>query len=155
MTYQCEIQEFPSRPTLTIRTRTSIETLPEVIGKSLEAIVGRLCQVGENPVGPPFVAYYNMDMQDLDIELGFPVSRTLSGEGEIQESEIPAGKFAFCIHTGPYNEIEPAYHALSAWVKEQGFKASGAAYEFYLNDPAEIPPEALQTQIAFPVEVRS
>ena len=152
MTYQCEIQEFPTRPTLSIRTRTTIERLPEVIGKSFAAIGQAIGRTGEFPAGPPFAAYYNTDMQDLDVELGFPVSHMLPGAGDVQASEIPAGKFALCIHVGPYNEIETAYHALTAWVKEKGHKTSGVAYEFYLNDPAEIPPEALQTQIAFPLE---
>jgi effector-binding domain-containing protein len=155
MTYQCEIQEFPARPTLSIRTRTNIEGLPEVISTSFAAIGKAMGQNGERPAGPPFAAYYNMDMQDLDVELGFPVSRSLPGAGDIQASEIPAGKFAACVHIGPYNEIEPAYQALSTWIEEQGYKTSGVAYEFYLNDPAEIPPEALQTQIAFPLEERS
>ena len=152
MTYQCEIQELPARPTLSIRTRSHLEGLPEVIRKSFAAIGQAIGQKGEFPAGPPFTAYYNMDMQDLDVELGFPVSHSLPGVGDIQAGEIQAGKFAVCIHIGPYNEIESAYRALSAWVEEQGYKASGVAYEFYLNDPAEIPPEALQTQIAFPLE---
>ena len=29
-------------------------------------------QMGVQPSGPPFVAYYNLDMQDLDLEIGFP-----------------------------------------------------------------------------------
>ncbi len=133
MTYQCTFQDFPARLTLSIRTRTNIEGLPEVISKSFASIAQAIGRNGEFPAGPPFAAYYNMDMQDLDIELGFPVSRSMPGAGEIQESEIPAGKFAVCIHVGPYNEIESAYHALSAWVKEQGYKMSGVAYEFYLS----------------------
>jgi hypothetical protein len=44
---------------------------------------------GEQPAGPAFVAHHNMDMQNLDIEQGFPVSKPLPAKGEIQPGEIP------------------------------------------------------------------
>ena len=71
------------------------------------------------------MAYYNMDMQDLDIEAGFPVSRGLSGKGDIQTGEIPGGKVATCLYTGPYSDIEPAYNALSQWMKENDTRLPG------------------------------
>jgi effector-binding domain-containing protein len=88
-------------------------------------------------------------MESMDIEIGFPVKSTLHGQDEIQSGEIPAGKVAQCLYTGPYNKIEPAYNALTAYVEEQGYKATGVAYEFYLNDPGEVEPEQLLTQIVF------
>jgi effector-binding domain-containing protein len=110
-----------------------------------------LGELGVTPAGAPFVAYFNMDMQDLDMEVGFPVAQPLPGGGEVQSSEIPGGKVATCLHTGPYPEISQAYQALSTWVNENGYKMTGVSYEFYLNDPQETPPEALQTQILFPL----
>jgi effector-binding domain-containing protein len=111
-----------------------------------------LGELGEQPVGPPFVAYFNEDMADLDIEIGFPVARELPGRGGVQPSEIPGGKVATCLHVGPYGEIEPAYEALTEFVAESGHEATGICYEVYLNDPQETPPEALQTQILFPLK---
>ena len=101
------------------------------------------------PAGPPFAAYYNTDRQDLDVEIGFPVSKTLPGKDDIQSSEIPAGKVATCLHTGPHSELEPAYSALTWYVKDNGHEPTGVAYEMYLNDPSEALPEELQTQIMF------
>jgi effector-binding domain-containing protein len=66
--------------------------------------------------------------------------------------EIPGGKLAQCLYIGPYNKIEPAYNALTEWVKENGYEATGVAYEFYLNDPGEVAPEELLTQIVFPLK---
>jgi len=70
----------------------TLETMAQVLGKAYGAIAQYLGELGEQPAGPPFVAYYNMDMQALDVEIGFPVSRKLSGKGDIQASEIPGGK---------------------------------------------------------------
>jgi len=110
-----------------------------------------LAGLGEQPVGPPFVAYYNMDMEDLDIEVGLTVSKHVAGKDRIQASELPEGKIATCVHTGPYGEVGPAYAALSAWMEANGHVPTGVAYEFYLNDPSETPPEELMTQVVFPL----
>jgi effector-binding domain-containing protein len=32
-----------------------------------------------------------------------------------------------------------------------GYTATGVAYEIYLNEPSDTPPEKLKTQIAFPL----
>ena len=151
MTYRCETIDRPAQSVLSIRTRAAVQDLPQVMGKAYGAIMQYLGELGVPPAGAPFVAYFNMDMQDLDMEIGFPVMQPLPGKGEIQPSEIPGGKAATCLHTGSYPELSQAYQALYAWVNESGYQATGASYEFYLNDPEETPPEKLQTQIVFPL----
>jgi effector-binding domain-containing protein len=143
--------EAPAQPTLTIRTRTAVQNLPQLMGQSFGAIAGYLGELGQAPAGAPFAAYYNMDMQDLDIEIGFPVASKLPGRGEILAGEIPAGKFATSLHTGPYDQCGPVYEALTQWVAEHHYEANGVAYEYYLNDPTETPPEELKMQIIFPL----
>ena len=149
MTYNCELIDQPTQPTLSIRTTTSIKELPNELGRAYGAIGQYLGQMGEQPTGAPYAAYFTFDMESMDIEIGFPVKSTLPGQDEIQSGEIPAGKVAQCLYTGPYNKIEPAYNALTAYVEEQGYEATGVAYEFYLNDPGEVEPEQLLTQIVF------
>lgn len=152
MTYDCQLIELPHQDTLAVRSRTTVQNLPEVLDRAYGAIMQYLGELGEQPAGPPYVGYFNMDMQDLDVELGFPVARPLPGKGEVQPSEMPTGKAASCVHTGPYGEIEPAYAALSQWMQQNGHQPSGAAYEIYLNDPEDTPPEQLQTYIIFPLK---
>lgn len=149
MTYKCEVKEQDAQLTLSIRTKTSVQDLPQLVGKSYGAIAQYLGELGAYPAGPPFAVYYNMDMQNLDVEIGFPVSKKFPNKGDIKASEIPSGKFASCLYTGPYNEIEPAYNELSQWIKDNGYEASGVAYEIYLSDPGQTPPEELQTVISF------
>ena len=152
MTYQCEILDQSEQPVLSIRTRSAVQNLPQVLGASWGAIMQYMGQMGEQPVGPPFVAYYNMDMQDLDSEVGFPVGSVLAGKGEVGASRIDAGPGATCLHTGPYSDLEPAYTALTKWMQEHGHEAAGVSYEYYLNDPDETPPEQLQTRVVFPLK---
>lgn len=152
MSYKCEIKVQPPQPVLSIRTRTAVQELPKVLGEAYQSIADVLCKLEEQPAGPPFAAYYNMDMQDLDVEAGFPVTKKLDGEDKVQASEIPGGKAATTLHTGPYSDIEPAYKALSKWIEENEYKVTGVVYEFYLNDPDTTPPEELQTRILMPLK---
>ena len=151
MDYQCEEVEKPVQPVLSIRTRVPVQNLPDALGKGYMAIGQYLESLSKSPEGDPFVAYYNMDMDDLDLEMGFPVSEKVQGKGEIESREIPAGKYATCLHTGPYPDLGLAYEALTEWVKGEGYEVSGTAYEFYLNDASVTPPQELKTLLLFPI----
>jgi len=150
MTYQCEIKDQAAQPTLSLRTHAAVGQLPQVLGQTFGAIMQYLGELGEQPVGAPFVAYYNMDMQNLDIEIGFPVSHPLPDRGELKYGALPAGKIATTMHIGPYDSIAPAYDALTQYIQANRYTPTGVAYEIYFSDPAT-PPDKIQTQIVFPL----
>lgn len=151
MSITCGIIKQRLQPVLSIRTRTDVNNLPKVLGEVYNSIMKYLDEIGEYPYGAPFCIYYNQNMQDLDVEIGFPVWEVLPGKGEIKPGEIKEGKHAVCLHTGPYNKIESTYNALMQWIKDIGLTTTGVAYEFYLNDPAQTPQDKLQTRIQFPL----
>ncbi len=149
MTYDCHTYLQEALPVLGIRTQTPVEKLPETLGKCYASIGQYVAELGEAPAGIPYVAYFNMNMQDLDMEVGFKVEKPLPGKGPIQAGILPNQPVAECTYTGPYPEMRSAYDELNHWVEEKGLQPTGIVYEFYLNDPATTPPEALQTQIVF------
>ena len=152
MLYQCELLDRSAQPTLAIRTRAAVQNLPQVLGPAWGAIMQYAGSLGVLPSGAPFVAYHNMDMQDLDIEIGFPFAQELAGQGNIQAGAIPGGKAATCMHIGPYDQVGRAYDALQKWLEANSYLPAGVAYEFYLNDPQTTPPAELQTQVLFPLQ---
>jgi len=99
-----------------------------------------------------YAAYYNMDMEDLDVEVGFPVDGQVEGSGKIMAGEIPAGRFATVVHTGPYEEMEPTYERLNAWIRQNQHEPAGVVYEMYLNGPDDTLPNELQTRILMPLK---
>lgn len=150
---QCEVIDRDAQSTLVVRTRTQVQDLPEVMGETYGVIFQYLGELGEEPAGAPFVAYHNMDMQDLDVEIGVPVRTTLNGKGDVTACEIPAGQYATCIHVGPYSELKATYASLSNWIQENGYAVTGIAYEIYLNDPTQVSEEQLETQLLFPLKL--
>jgi effector-binding domain-containing protein len=147
---QCEVKEHPDRHILSVRTHAGVQDLPRVLGDVYGRIMAYLGEVNTQPNGHPFVIYYNMDMSNLDIEVGFEVPAGLTGKNDLIPGVIPASKVVSLIYTGPYEECGSAYEALGQWFKENQLEGTGTAIEFYLNDPQVDPPA--QTRIEMPIK---
>ncbi|MGI6711753.1 MAG: GyrI-like domain-containing protein [Bacillota bacterium] len=147
-----ELIQQKVQPVLSIRTRTKVEELPNLIGRSYHSIMDYLKEMGEEPAGAPFTAYYNQDMQDLDVEMGFPVAKTLLGKGEIKAGNIPEGKAASAMYKGSYKKMEQPYMEMAKWISENGYEPTGVAYEYYYNSPDEVPESELLTRIVMPLK---
>lgn len=81
MAYQCELVEQQARPTLAVRTRSAVERLPQVLGPAWGQVMACAGKAGATPSDAPYVAYHNMDMQDLDLEVGCTFAQPQAGEG--------------------------------------------------------------------------
>ncbi len=139
--------ERPARPTMAVRLRVPAQDMTLPLADAFGAVRQCLNELGEEPVGPAYVAYPSMGRQNLDVEMGFPVARPLRNKGGVKASEIPAGKYATCLHAGPYGGIDAAYAALSRWLAANGQQTTGAAYEMLLTDPLTTPAPAMEIQI--------
>ncbi|NTW69614.1 MAG: GyrI-like domain-containing protein [Chlorobiaceae bacterium] len=152
MDFECsfspELKDLVSRPALTIRTRTKVSGIALLFKEGYGEIARLLKERGAHPVGPPFALYFNMDMDDLEVEFGFPVDKPVEGSGRIIASATPSGKAVSTLYIGPYNEVEPAYDSLMKWSADNKLTPNGTACEVYLNDPAVTPPELLKTEVS-------
>ena len=146
------VETLHREPTLTMRTHTSVDRLPLFLGTAYGSVVSYLAAQGRHPAGPPFVLYHNMDLADLDVEAGFPLRRRVTGTDQLVAGEIAECKAATCTHVGSYETIGESYEMLAKWMEAKGFEGTGEAYEFYLNDPSETPPERLRTRIICPIK---
>lgn len=146
MDYLIELEEQAELPTLSVRRRGAVQDLPAVIGPAYGEIMTFAGLQGLNIQGPAFVIYYNMNMDDLDMEIGFVAGDKVSGNDSIQGSVIPAGKYVSSMYTGPYAEMAPLYEAMMAFMKERSLPESGICIEFYYNSPMEVPESELKTK---------
>lgn len=146
-----EIRTVEPRNTLTVRVSTPAGELPKLMPRVFGEIAAFMQRKGIPFAGMPFALYRNMDMNALDVEIGFPVSAAVAGEGRIQASTIPGGRVAWAAHAGPYETIERTYNALLAFARERGLKLAEWMYETYLNGPDTTRPEELRTEICMPI----
>lgn len=81
----------------------------------------------------------------------------VAGDGRITAGEIPAGRYASLVYTGP--DGIPGNAALIGWAERQGVQwdrwddprgdAFRSRVEYFLTDPAEQPdPDQWQTEVA-------
>ncbi|MHB8110463.1 MAG: GyrI-like domain-containing protein [Syntrophorhabdaceae bacterium] len=151
MAYICELGSIDRQPAITIRSRVTDDEFPDIFESSFARLIAYLEQIGEDLAGPPFAIYYDIMLEELDVEMCLPITKMVPGDGEITCREIGIENAASTVHTGPYEDIEPAYEALADWMFENGYEPIGTAYEFYLNDPGTTSSEDLQTVIFMPV----
>jgi effector-binding domain-containing protein len=111
----------------------------------------RLGELNEHPAGPPFAIYYDLEMDGMDVEAGFPVASQLEGHGEVRAGTLPGGTFCTGSHVGSYEQLATTWEAINTFAAEQGYERAGPSIEFYLNSPEEVPVEELQTIVALPV----
>ncbi|NTW71438.1 MAG: GyrI-like domain-containing protein [Eubacteriaceae bacterium] len=147
-----EIVENTDQLVLCIRTKTTIQALPRIIGQNYMKIVEYMTQVGENPMEAPYTAYYSFDKENVDVEMGFPVKKAYEGSGEIISSILPGGQYLTFLFKGPYNEMAPVYEEMEQWIKDNGYQKPHAYYEYYYNSPQDVPVSELLTKIAMPLK---
>lgn len=147
-----ELKEQKAIPVLCIRTHASVGMLPQVIGEGYAKIMAYMETLGQQPSDIPYVAYYTLDMQNLDISIGFPVAKALPATQGIESSEIAPGLFVETVYTGPYSQMEKTYNDIFAWMQENKLEQSGECYEYYYNSPEEVPESELKTRISIRVK---
>jgi effector-binding domain-containing protein len=152
MIFDLKVEEQAVQPVLSIRTRTSIENLPAIIGECYAKIANYMAELGEQPQYAPYTAYYNLDMQDMDIEIGFPVTKPFPEKDGINAGQIPPGKIVSCLYKGAYSEMEAPYKEIMQWIADKGYEPTGVYYEFYYNSPADVPVSELLTRIVIPLK---
>jgi len=54
------------------------------------------------------------------------------------------------VHIGPYAKTGETIQRLMDWIKAQGYIAAGPILERYLNNPMQVKPEELRTEIWIP-----
>ena len=138
------------QPTVSIRTRARVEELPMLIGAGYGKMAAYLGELGEYLSDVPYVAYHNMDMQNLDVELGFPVPKALPEKGDIRSGSIPEGRVVSCMYRGAYREMVSTYTEMADWIEKNGLQPAGTVYECYYNGP-DYPESELLTMIVMPV----
>lgn len=77
------------------------------------------------------------------------------GDKELKVKELPAQKVAMVLYTGPYEKCMPTYKELFGWIIENKYEPYGPCMEKYLNDPSQVPPEELKTEICVPVKAKT
>jgi effector-binding domain-containing protein len=145
-----------------LRAQVTMQELGTLLPPLWGEVYGWLANKGLKPAGAPLWRYRVINMAaKLEIDVGVPVGRPVSGDNRIIADTLPAGRYAGLLYTGPYEGLMQATADLLAWAQNKGIfwdkwtegsKGEGwrARIEHYLTDPREEPNSTnWQTELAF------
>ncbi len=153
--HEIEIREMPPKKLAVIPHQGAYMQ----IGKAFETLVGVLTtQIGPR-INEPLRAIYFSDPtkvseEDLRSAAGAVVPDTFPIEEPLEAYQAQGGDYAILRHTGPYPELRWAYEWLfGEWLPNSGrVPADAPCMEIYQNNPREIPPADLITDICLPLK---
>lgn len=125
------------QPSLVVEARTPIAQLPTLIGSAFSKLGSCVANANLEPADIPYVRFIDMgDMDDLLVEVGFPLARPLPGADDVAAGRIPGGRYVTFMFLGPNEDMGPAYEEMEAWLAQRGLASSGQCIEQYYNgDP--------------------
>ncbi len=154
--HEVTIVEVPAQLVIGLQTRGHYAE----IGSAIGAVVQYGMSHGAEFTGGPIALMHEIGKDaavkadqegNAVIDVAFPIARPVESSETVKCYHLPGGQMAKVVHKGPYEACEAAYDALYAWVVAHGYMISGPTREVYLNDPREVPPEELLTEIYAPI----
>ena len=148
--------DVESQFVLGMRKRGAYAELAGVIGEVFQYAMSH----GAEIAGPPIAIMHEVGREEAEkadreksaiLEIALPVAKEVEGTDAITGYLLRGGTMAKTVHKGPYEACEPTYNALFEWIQKNGKRIIGPTREVYLNDPREVPPEELLTEIYAPV----
>lgn len=146
-----KVKELPERKFLSIRkTIDFFKEYSDFVGNSINQIE-RLLEVNEAfPCSGPIVCFHTIDLESLDVEIGFEVAKPFLSEGEIRFSILPTQVVVTAIDQGPYEQQDPTLEEIMNWISKHNFEAIGGIHYQYLNEE-EVENNCL-TEMSVPVK---
>jgi len=141
-----------AQPILLIRRSLARSELQGMLSECFGKLFGYGQQAGLPIAGWPLARYLSTGPGLWTVEAAMPLAVQVPGEGEMEVGVLEAGPVAVALHAGPYDQLPETFAALERWIQANGYKPSGAPWEWYVNDPGEFPdPKDWRTEVHWPL----
>ncbi len=148
--YEIEVVDAPARQVALTRRTASLDEQEIVTTTAIRELMAALEGQWTDPVVCRFPEARESP-DDIALEIGVGLREAAMAPASATITELPAGREACARHIGPYASLGLAHHDLFAWARERGEAESGPIYEIYVNDPDEVAPEDLVTEVRLPL----
>ena len=153
--YEMKTKEINELSVLIVKFNTTMSKVEQEMGKGYDEIFGYLGELQIQPSGIPFAMYYDEEFKEEEVNYSVcvPIEKEVNKKGRIKVTKLPQAKVVYTTHIGPYQEIGPAYCAITNWVQEHGHQIVGPYRELYITDPQEVKdPKKFVTEVALPIK---
>ncbi len=149
-----EIRIKQTPPCYTVSVRKTINFAEEYAAFFEEALSSIDAYLDSHDVltsSPPLTCFHNMNLEQLDVEVGYHTSRETPNEGKISCQSYEPCMVVSAIDMGPYEQQDPTLMDLFAYIKQHDLEMSGPICYYYLNEPNRPESEYL-TQMVIPIK---
>lgn len=154
MNNDVEIRALPPRYYVGIRRVVKQQEIGAACGEILPRMSKWLESRGIAVESPPITVYHsvNRDTGDFDIQPGFFVGESVEPDGDITCGRTAGGDVLTATHIGSYDTLGDTWHAVRARATELNRPVTKSSWEVYIDDPGEVLPDKLRTQIFVPLD---
>ena len=143
-----EVIEIIAAPAAVIHITIPRNEKMKVFGPAVGELMAALAQQGVKPAGAVFAHHLKMSSDTFDFELGVKVASPVQATGRIKPGELPAGKVARTVYTGPYEGLPSAWGEFNVWMEANELKPGDGLWELYSVGPQSTPdPANWQTEL--------
>ncbi len=139
MGYEICTSMLPESEGAAIRATMPMKELPGFFGGAFGELAEAVAKAGTTVLGPPFARFYSVKPEAVDVEVVMETSGKVPAGGRVHPIHLASHEAAIVRHDGPYQGMEPAYAAISEWMKEHHREPCEPPREVYLTDPAAEP----------------
>lgn len=153
-TMNVSIEARPELRVATLRHVGPYHRISETFAR-LGELAGRAGLLDERPI---MLAIYHDDPEVTpEAELRSDAAVVISSDAQLPdgltEQRVPGGRYAHTTHLGPYTQLGDTWaRFMGQWLPQSGERlGDGVPYEIYVNNPTEVRPEALHTDLYLPL----
>ncbi|MBN8533616.1 MAG: GyrI-like domain-containing protein [Rhizobiales bacterium] len=131
--------ELQPQPMIRLRGQSTWDDGFETLKKAIKTLEEDARRLGLAPVGQPKAHFISSDDLGFTFEaflpLAAPPAPGLAFSQGVEAGVSPAGRAMYFTHEGPYEEIDAAYEAITAFMEEKSLAYTGKFLEEYLVLP--------------------
>jgi effector-binding domain-containing protein len=146
-----QIIDVQPRPVLRVRGQSLWDDGFAELRKAIALLEGEAKRLGLAATGQPFAHFIESDDLGFTYEAMLPLAASPPSGASLAPGLAgdvsPFGRAAIFQHEGPYDEIDAAYEAITAFLDEKGLTATGRFMEEYLNLPEKSDDPAMRITI--------
>lgn len=139
MAYEILTANLPASEAVAIRTTIPMPELQDFFNGAFLELNEVIRAGGGQTVGPPFVRYYSVTANAVDVEAVMTVDQKVPVSGRVKPLHLNAAQAAIVRHVGRYDKMKPAYDAINQWMANNGKHPIEAPREVYVTTGAEVP----------------
>lgn len=128
--------------------------ITHVMGPAIAEVLSAIAGQGITPIGPCFSYHLQRPSDIFDFEVGFPVNSSVTPNGRVKMSRLPAAKIVRTTYYGGYEGLGEAWGEFCAWIENNGFSAQDSLWECYTSGPESNPdPTQWRTELNRPLAI--